>query len=122
MSFCFLVMTPLQKPSFSENLPNSPVSNLLKNSVFSLFTVESVIDGRWNRQAILAQRDTNCQRSAITQIGIKGIAQGIAQEVEGEHGKREGQCRKEDHMRRGTQCPIPITDHAAPTGDRGLHP
>ena len=33
--------TPLQKPSFSENLSNSPERNLLKNSVFSLLAVES---------------------------------------------------------------------------------
>ena len=36
-------MSPLQKPSFSAELPNPPESNLLKNSVFSLFAVESLI-------------------------------------------------------------------------------
>ena len=52
--------------------------------------------------------------------GIDGVAQGVAEQVGGEHGDHDGEAGKDAGPGRGHQHRLGVEDHAAPGGSRRL--
>src|SRR5713101_5710248 len=60
--------------------------------------------------------------SALAQLGVESIAQGVAEEADAEHGERDGEAREDrDPRRRGSVFLGAPLQHQAPGGGRLLH-
>src|SRR5262245_53373741 len=63
--------------------------------------------------------DVGAERSGA-QLRVERVANGVAEEVEAEHGHEQSGAGAEDDPGRLTQIPAPGVDHAAPGRGRGL--
>ena len=50
---------------------------------------------------------------------VQVIAEGVADEVEGEDGEHDGECGEDDHVGRVEEVGAGVVEHGAPAGGRG---
>src|SRR5579859_6094354 len=83
-----------------------------KRSFVSFVCVLRVLSG-----LLFAFRVNALQPRFNAGAGIKVIAQGVADEIECQHGQHDGGSGEEDNMGRVEQMRASVVQHRAPTGD-----